>query len=628
MTNQRTGVAVNVSASDDSQSQPSKTPPYSGSVTMAMSGSAQVTAETKTVPSANAAPTRTSFSMDSILSDVISKQFPPNKEGSESEDTKGGIISKLDEIEAKQEKSTETSKSAQEVETSKSKEEIQKDNQECEKQMDTSVEILDVVETRKKSDSDATETQDKTSDNNLLSPNEALDVSLEIIDYIVGNAVEAKEKTKISNISQDIEDLPPEKSESESLALALVEELRMLTGDQSEEPSAVKKENDTLTRDSTRQSSSVEVVPKTEIKQEISSDIKSDQDIKATNSETEKNVDVKEEEKKDAESKKAEKEEDKEDLSQDSTAAALERLTSELMFLNESLCESQTDSQNESMEWSDAVDKDSKPNNKEGDQKEDIAKTDLKKESQQDDSVEFLDTEEHVDRPGEAKKTENMEKKSVTKGLTQEDNEEPKDGKIPDLEKVAAEEHCRLKTSSSTGFVPQEKIKPSSDNRTEMSSRKEDDSKPEGIKDKSEIQYESNKSEKITIERKEGEAEHESLIDAETGEILDPKKLKELEMDIEKHKTSVATEPMKTGSVTTTQEKSSISKNSTSEKDAKVYLTDGKTRLSPAQEKELLDLCHSGFSLCLKRFAQHFKSIYRLAYIHYHSKQHKVNLLS
>ena len=86
---------------------------------------------------------------------------------------------------------------------------------------------------------------------------------------------------------------------------------------------------------------------------------KKDDDTKGRKDEdakNEKDQDVKEDK------KEGEKDEDmRDDTSQDSTAEALERLTSELMFLNESLCESASDSVPESsnveMEWEDPEEK-------------------------------------------------------------------------------------------------------------------------------------------------------------------------------------------------------------------------------------------------------------------------------
>ena len=40
----------------------------------------------------------------------------------------------------------------------------------------------------------------------------------------------------------------------------------------------------------------------------------------------------------------------------------------------------------------------------------------------------------------------------------------------------------------------------------------------------------------------------------------------------------------------------------------------------------LMQRCIDGFMLCLSRFPQHYKSLYRLAYIYYHSDKHKVPL--
>ena len=44
------------------------------------------------------------------------------------------------------------------------------------------------------------------------------------------------------------------------------------------------------------------------------------------------------------------------------------------------------------------------------------------------------------------------------------------------------------------------------------------------------------------------------------------------------------------------------------------------------KRKRLIDGCIAAFQLCLSRFPQHFKSLYRLAYIYYHSPFHKVML--
>ncbi len=631
MTNQRTGVAVNVSASDDSQSQPSKTPPHSGSITMAMSGPVHMPAETKTVQSASAAPTMTSFSMDSILSDVITEEFSSKKKGPEAEEGKEGIISKLDEMEGKEDKCSESSEHDVKIETSKTKEQNDKDTEERENPMDISLEIIRVEEPQAKTSE--IKSDSVTDAQNEAPKNEALDVSIEIIDYIVGNAVEAKEKqnketdkTKISQTSQEPEEVPRERVESDRLADALMEELRMLSG---EDP-PIKKEPGTITTESITPSTSVEVVPKTEIKPEGSSDVLSDEQAigEATKSKTDKTIEVKEEEKPDDENKKAEKEDEKEDVSQDSTEAALERLNSELKFLNESFCESQTSSQNESMEWSDAVDKiDSKPNSKEGGKNDSAVKGDEIKGSGQNENMEWVDAADKLDKPAEAMKRDDLGKESVLKDYIISQvykDKHTKEDKGSDVEKITAEEHCKLKASSSTGFIPQEKLKPSLDNISGHSSRiSETMSGKDGKHDMREdgtVDKKSKDFEKFNVEKEAGKEEHESLIDAETGEILDQNKLKELEKDIAEHKSNVVTESTKSSNLTNKRE--NASKSSIVETDIK----GPKPRLSDAQEKELLDLCHSGFSLCLKRFSQHFKSIYRLAYIHYHSTQHKVSV--
>jgi len=43
-----------------------------------------------------------------------------------------------------------------------------------------------------------------------------------------------------------------------------------------------------------------------------------------------------------------------------------------------------------------------------------------------------------------------------------------------------------------------------------------------------------------------------------------------------------------------------------------------------AKKKELMDRCNHALEYCLRRFPQHHKSRYRLAYVYYYSPEHKV----
>lgn len=45
---------------------------------------------------------------------------------------------------------------------------------------------------------------------------------------------------------------------------------------------------------------------------------------------------------------------------------------------------------------------------------------------------------------------------------------------------------------------------------------------------------------------------------------------------------------------------------------------------SEGQRKVLIEQCTTSFKLCLSRFPQHYKSLYRLAYLYTHSHTHQV----
>ena len=48
------------------------------------------------------------------------------------------------------------------------------------------------------------------------------------------------------------------------------------------------------------------------------------------------------------------------------------------------------------------------------------------------------------------------------------------------------------------------------------------------------------------------------------------------------------------------------------------------TEEQQAKKRELMDLCIRALEYCLRRFSQHHKSRYRLAYVYYYSSEHKV----
>ena len=367
-------------------------------------------------------------------------------------------------------------------------------------------------------------------------------------------------------------------------------------------------------------------------------------------------------------------EKDEDDTSQDSTAEALERLKSELNFLNESLFESASesvpDSSNVEMEWEDAEEK---PNT--------VKKEEMDKE--------MADVSEDKDSSNEPKLTPKVEpnlkkelveddsemsgNKRHTEGvpdtmLKQEVQEQP--GKIPESPIVKhqsqalsvigmeyassvtsesdAEERissgwikksplAKILESSKEGEGIDRDIRPSTEQTREVAKiekeiKAKQEDKKENVADEKKIREES----PTTCLNDDNEKAKEPAGDAETGEAVksDRKEMKdtgetametvdrtEEAMDTE---TKEKTEETKAKTVEEDKGKD-ISKEKGEDKDIGKEKEGESDNTTHVEEKELLDLCLKGLSLCLKRFPQHFKSLYRMAYVYYHSKDHRVS---
>ena len=767
VTNQRTGVPVTgSSASDDScQSQPAKTPPHSAGnqlpSTPTPTPAPSVVNTTLTKPEKSSTP----FSMDNILRDVINKDLlDEGADGKGAKDaamqTKGGILSKLDELDSKdEEKGTE--------------ETAQEESAGEDKAWDISVEITDFIitdalkicEVKKRKISmqivdsivddamDQSEERRKKEDDKKTGDGVDKDVSIiEISDSDVEELSKNAQKQRDAPVedaagveTMETHDEPLEKNEeSEDLAEAeaLLRELKELSGEtgtsyQEEKPVIIQDDQEAedakipeegketpggdVKKTSTEETKSedlssvsaktkeeetkekvviddvisidddeIEIEEQTDTTKHDDADnretekdgalnCEKDEAVKDREAKGEKEECVKDDKKKDDDAK-IEKDED--DTSQDSTAEALERLKSELNFLNESLFESASesvpDSSNVEMEWEDAEEKPDTVKKEEmdkekADESEDQdnpsepqltprIEQDLKKEPVVDNGSEM---------PGNKRQTEGVPNAM----LKQEVQEQP--GKMPEspskmaivkqqsqaLSLIGMEYASSVTSESdaeeriSSGWVKKSplakilesskeseeikrEIQPSHERTRELNDvakcekeikAKQEENRKEKVADEEKIREESpttclnndNKDKDPSVDTQNGEAvksEGKEMKDAVETAVETVGRTEEA-MDTE---TKDKTEETKAKTVEEDKGKD-ISKEKGEDKDISKEKDGESSNTTHVEEKELLDLCLKGLSLCLKRFPQHFKSLYRMAYVYYHSKDHRVS---
>ena len=752
VTNQRTGVPVTgSSASDDScQSQPAKTPPHSAGnqLPSTPTPAPSVASTVLTKPEKSSTP----FSMDNILRDVINKDLlDEGADGKGAKDaampTKGGILSKLDELDSKDEEKT-------------SEETTQEESAGEDKAWDISVEIIDFI----------------ISDALKICEVKKRKISMQIVDGIIDDAMDQSEERQkkekrgdgvdkdvsIIEISDsDVEELnknaqkqrdvphegvagaetmkthdePLEKNEgSEDLAEAeaLLRELKELsceTGtsyhekkpviiqdDQEPEDVRIHEERketpggdvrktdteETKSEDLSLVNAKTKEEEKRKEKEVIDDvisiddedDIKTEKQTDTTkyddteNRETEKD-DVLNCEKDEAVSdheaigeKDDKKKDDEDDTSQDSTAEALERLKSELNFLNESLFESASesvpDSSNVEMEWEDAEEK-----------PDTVDKDEIEKEMTGESEANVISNDD-MDKPGEPQLTPkiepNLKKEFVEDGSEMSGNKRQTEG-VPDamLKQEVQEQPGEMSESPSTtsAIVKQQSqalsvigmeyassvtsesdaeerissgwikksplakilesskegegidrdIRPSNEPTRELNdvAKCEKEIKAKEAADKEKIREESS----TTCLNDDNKKNNEPAVDSEIGEAVkgDGKEMKETgetaigtvgrTEEAMNTKTKEKTEETKAKTVEEDKGKD-ISKEKAEDKDTGKEKEGESNNATHVEEKELLDLCLKGLSLCLKRFPQHFKSLYRMAYVYYHSKDHRV----
>ena len=766
VTNQRTGVPVTgSSASDDScQSQPAKTPPHSAGSQLPSTPTPtpvpSVASTTLTKPEKSSTP----FSMDNILRDVINKDLlDEGADGKGAKDagmpTKGGILSKLDELDSKDEsKEKGTEETAEEESASE------------DKAWDISVEIIDFIisdalkicEVKKRKISmqivdsiiddamDQSEERRKKEDAEKTGDDVDKDISIiEISDSDVGELNKNAQKQRDAPFEDvagaettETHDEPLEKNEgSEDLAEAeaLLRELKELSGEtgtsyHEEKPviiqdaeeaedakipeegketpgGDVRKTDTEETKSEDLSLVSVKTKEGDQIKQKkviddvISIDDDDDDEIEieaqtdttkhgdADNRETEKDDVLNCEKDEAVEDREAEREkdeimkDDEDDTSQDSTAEALERLKSELNFLNESLFESASesvpDSSNVEMEWEDAEEK-----------PDTVKKQEIDKEMADETETKGISNDD-MDKPDEPHLTPkvelNLKKELVKDGSEMSGNKRQTEG-IPDamLKQEVQEQPGKMSESPSTtsaivkqqsqalsviGMEYASSVTSESDAEERISSgwiKKsplakilESSKEGEGIdrdirsstrelrdvaKCEKEIQAKQAEDgkENVADEQKIGEErpttclndnnkkEKDPVVDTKSGEAVksDGKEMNETG-ETAMETTGRTGEAMDTEAKEKTEETKAkaveedkgkdISKEKGEDKDTGKENEGESNNATHVEEKELLDLCLKGLSLCLKRFPQHFKSLYRLAYVYYHSKDHRVS---
>ena len=765
--NQRTGVPVaGSSASDDScQSQPAKTPPHS-------SGTQAISTPTTPAPSgAGKVPVKpgqssTSFSMDNILSNAVTKDFSDDKgdpisdagqvdESGQDQEMKqksadddnswdtsleiidlviadtvktceqrkedisgeiiGDVIIKaVDICEEKGKKQVEQVKedgvdkdvsiieisdSDVDEKVKKSEENLmEKDNQnrivisdsDMDEQGKKTEENLVEKENQNRieiSDSDVDEKVKKSEDNLVekevqnrigISDSDMDEQGKKAEENPVGQEASEKQEVLQSEVMQT-DDEPTEKNEeSENLAKALLQELKELSGeagpldvtnktdiiqDFGNEKDAedvgenivvpVETKKETFDNAQSEDEVTVDEVEKEdgEDKRETDSKIEDEEDGKNVTKYTKIEADSKGEK----EVKENKNEEERDDTSQDSTAEALERLTSELMFLNESLYESASesvpDNGNVDMEWEETDDKsesdkskaikeevEDKCEDKDGENQETIAEDVEKCKG------ELEMQKENVVKVTELKSTTEVDVKIKTIEKPQEKKEDVYLATIQEKSEalsVIGMEYASSVTSESdaeervmsvcTRKSPLAKILETSKEDEETETKQTDEKQPDGGP---EAEKSPKQTADVELETKHEEGKdtndgHSSKIDAESGGLVEKKEGAGKTKD-ENEKEVTIPKDNKVLANTSVDDKPLQKEVEGSKKQDNVLTKENKDKSSTVTkvgEKDLLDLCVKGLSLCLKRFPQHFKSLYRMAFIYYHSKDHRVTYI-
>ena len=140
----------------------------------------------------------------------------------------------------------------------------------------------------------------------------------------------------------------------------------------------------------------------------------------------------------------------------------------------------------------------------------------------------------------------------------------------------------------------------------------------------------------ITCMNNDSKKDKEPAADAETGEAVKSGEKEMKDIGEKAMETSDADAKEKTVETNAKEGEEDRGKDIAREKEEASKITtgedkdiskekEGEANTTQVGEKQLLDLCLKGLSLCLKRFPQHFKSLYRMAYVYYHSKDHRVS---
>ncbi len=307
---------------------------------------------------------------------------------------------------------------------------------------------------------------------------------------------------------------------------------------------------------------------------------------------------------------------------------ALKLLTSELMFLNESATHGDTGSDvgltgsHVDMEWEEpevaAPDTDKAKGEAkwmEADEK-DVKAENEGKEGQQT-GVENLPDPDDEDSV--------IEMKQETRALTS----IGADYASSVTSESETEERSVVTSSKIVKESPLAKIAEAEENKEKENKEAKQDL---GVTENLEIDQASVSTEKKEAEEEEQEEEHESRIDAETGEFLLPgEKSKKLSQSAENLEAAPETKEEERTGETKGEQKSAAAAESKpaapegEKKDVEDAVKEvGKGSEAEASEKELVELCMKGLALCLRRFPQHFKALYRLAHVYYQSRDHKV----
>ncbi len=647
MTNQRTGVPViGSSASDDSQSQPPNTPPHFALSHM----------NATTVPSAaskvaaKSSPSTMSFSMDTILENAIRKhvkeadsnEISSEKYGSETQKDACETASEDDSFSVTLEILDDA------ISLAVAKVEKQKTDMSCEIVEDVVNKVIDLSEEKvQKQPEKQAEIHENEADSASGQPIE----DAEITDATRDNTQTA---------AKESEDVREKNEDSENLAKALLEELKVLSGvsdapsldivkkEQEEsqlEQEAPKEEQDApnSSNEEHRENPTKDDSEKTETAVAEKDDTGSC-DEQTQENETKTNEDAvqverlsdgaeltqnEDKEKTGSETKpteglveiKAEQENGNDGSSQDSAQDELERLTSELMFLNKSASESVHDA-NVEMEWEETLEKKEKfP---------DVNKENIDEEKG---VGEKLGSDETQPKETDAKqmeiKVETADKPMDTEIRVEKDIKKENDENAPD-EKTAREKgqtdmFGKTDALSAIGMDYASSVTSESDTEERVTSSVLSRKSPmariaelDEREERGEDKRERSKAEDVKTEK--DDAEHESQVDAETGEVQVTKESGKNTNET----TSVAVEKGSESSLKETERKDKTEEEEGVTKQDEL-IKDPST-VQKVDAKELIDLCLQGFALCLKRFPQHFKAMYQLAFIYYNSKDHRVSL--